>query len=113
MQIFLHEHSRIASMRNLKAQQINTLTYVSAVQLVNAQTRKNVLVYAQYDPGSQVTLISKTLLEELSLVFTKNSGITLHTITGKETGHYENVVFYFEALHTSKRFSRLSALLFH
>ena len=76
--------------RKIEAQQTGILTRISAVQISNPCTRKNTLIYAQHDPGSQVTLISKTLLKELDLVPLGKSRITLHTILSNETSELEN-----------------------
>ena len=69
------------------------------------------MVYAQHDPGSQVTLISKTLLEELDRVPVGKSQITLHTISSSETSELENVVFNLKSLHNNKHFLGLQALV--
>ena len=97
--------------RKIEAQQTGILTRISAVQISNPCTGKNTLVYAQHDPGSQVTLISKTLLEELDLVPVGKSQITLHTISSSETSELENVVFNLKSLHNNKHFLGLQALV--
>ena len=98
-------------MRKIEAQQTGILTRISAVQISNPCTGKNTLVYAQHDLGSQVTLISKTLLKELDFVPVGKSRITLRTISSSETSELENVVFDLKSLHNNKHFLRLQALV--
>ena len=98
-------------MRKIEAQQTGILTRISTVQIINPHTGKNALVYAQYDSGSQVTLIPKTLLKELDLVPVGKSRITLHTILSNETSELENVMFDLKSLHNDKHFFGLQALV--
>ena len=97
--------------RKIEAQQTGILTRISAVRIINPRTGNNVLVYAKHDPGSQVTLISKTLLKELDLVPVGKSRITLHAISSSETSELENVVFDLKSLHNDKNFLGLQAFV--
>ena len=106
-----NQKANTSVVRKIEAQQTGILTCISAIQISNQSTGKNTLVYAQHDPGSQVTLISKTFLKEIDLVPVGKSRITLHTISSSETSELENVVFDLKALHNNKHFLELQALV--
>ena len=95
----------------VEVQRLGVLTRVSAVRVTNPYTGASSLVYAQHDPGSQVTLISTSLVESLGLKTKEKSHLTLHTLSSSQTGHYSRVGFNLEAVHTSECFSGLSAIV--
>ena len=86
----------------VEAQRLGVLTRVSAVRVTNPYTGASSLVYAQHDPGSQVTLMSTSLAESLGLKTEEKSHLTLHTLFSSQTGHHARVGFNLEAVHASE-----------
>ena len=87
-----------AYVHKVEVKQTGIFARISAVRVSNHQTGACALVYAQHDPGSQVTLMSSALVNELGLVPVGNSVLSLHTLTCSETRAFDRVSFDLEAL---------------
>ena len=98
-------------MKQVEVKQSGVLTRVSAVRVINPRTGDSSMVYAQHDPGSQVTLMSTSLVEELGLVNEGKCHLTLHTLSGSQTQLYARVVFNLETTHTHECFDGLEGIV--
>ena len=95
----------------VEVKQTGIFARISAVRVSNPQTGACALVYTQHDPGSQVTLMSSALVNELGLVPVGNSVLSLHTLSCSETRAFDRVSFDLEALDTHERFCDRKALV--
>ena len=100
-----------SSVKTVQLQQPRVFTRISAVRISNPQTGISAFVYAQHDPGSQVTLMSSDLVTELGLNTEGESLLTLYTLSNTETRHFQQVSFDLEALHTDQRFNARKAMV--
>ena len=99
------------SVKQVEVKQSDVFTRVSAVRVINPRTGDSSMVYAQHDPGSQVTLMSTSLVEELGLVNEGKCRITLHTLSSSQTQLYARVVFNLETTHTHECFDGLEGIV--
>ena len=81
------------------------------MRVLNPRSGASVLVYAQHDPGSQITLMSSDLFTELGLNAEGESLLTLHTLSDSQTRHFKHASFSVEALHSDQRFSGRKAIV--
>ena len=100
-----------ANVHKVQMKQTDILARISAVRVSNPQTGVTALVYVQHDPGSQVTLISSTLVTELGLVPVGKSFLSLLTLSSSETRHFDRVSFDLEALDSGHCFRTRQALV--
>ena len=99
------------SIKQVELSQLGVFTRVSAVQIKNPRTEQVMLVYAQHDPGSQITLISSSLVQDLGLTLEGKSHLTLHTLSTSQTQHYEKVKFDLTAIHSQESFNSVNAIV--
>ena len=90
---------------------MGVLTRISAVRVIDPLTGNSKEVYAQLDSGSEVTLISTSLAQQLGLTLEEKPQITLHTISGSTKSDFYRMSFDLQALHTGERFSIQKALV--
>ena len=62
-------------------------------------------MYAQHDSGSEVTIVSDSLVNELGLKSEGSSRIILHTVTERKESDFHYVSFDVEALHNGDHFN--------
>ena len=86
-------------------------TRISAVRVINPGTGVSTLAYAQHDSGSEVTLVSASLADELSLRRGETSVVTLHTVSGSTTSTFSHVSMKVQTLHNGDQFNINKALV--
>ena len=62
----IHPPAQI-NVKQVGVKQLGVFTRISAVQVINPHMRASSLVYAQHDPGSQITLMSTPLHTTISM----------------------------------------------
>ena len=100
-----------ANIKQIHTSNTTVLTRISALTVINPQTQDRIQVYAQHDPGSEVTLVSTSLAEELGLHGTARSRIILHTVSGSKASDLQRVSFEIETLHTGREIKVQNALV--
>ena len=89
----------------LYTRKAGVLTRISAIRVINPQTGNSLNVYAQHDSGSEVTILSDSLVNELGLKSEGTSRIILHTVTKKKESDFHYASFDVEALHNGGIFN--------
>ena len=100
-----------AVVRKLKPNHDVVLLRTSAVRVINPDTGKSTLAYAQHDTASQATLISEGLKTELGLNTNKDKTITISTLAQQTTPSYGLTDFSMESLTTGETFRVRDALV--
>ena len=99
-----------ATVRHVKvADERVVLLRISAVRLINSKNGKETLAYAQHDIGSQATLISQKVKDELGLATSTESVVTLHTLSGQVTPKLGQVDLQLQSLHSGEIFPLVGA----
>ena len=81
------------------------LNRIVAARIINPQTGKSKLVYCQQDGGSQLTIISKKLVEELNLEPYDQASFGIETMTGATLTHLDLVRFNLQSLFSDETFT--------
>ena len=89
----------------LHTRKAGVLTRISAIRVINPQTGNSLNVYAQHDSGSEVTIVSDSLVNKLGLKSEGSSRIILHTVTERKESDFHYVSFDVEALHNGDHFN--------
>ena len=84
--------------RKLKPNHSVVLLGTSAVRVINPNTGKSTLAYAQHDTASQARLISESIKTELGLNTNKDKAITISTLAQQTTPSYCLADFSIESL---------------
>ena len=87
------------------------LLRTSAVRVINPNTGKSTLAYAQHDTASQVTLISDALKTELGLETNSDPNVKIRTISDETVDCKGRTAFKLESLHTGEKFVIENALV--
>ena len=74
------------------------LNRIVAARVINPQTGKSKLVYCQQDGGSQLTIISNKLVEELNLKPYDQASFKIETMNGATLTHSDLVRFNLQSL---------------
>ena len=106
-----HNATNHASIKKIQAPVTGVFTRISAVRVINPATRVSTLAYAQHDSGSEVTLVSASLADELSLRRGATSVVTLHTVSGSTTSTFSHVSMKVQTLHNGDEFNINKALV--
>ena len=85
---------------------------IVAARIINLQTGKSKLVYCQKDGGSQLTIISNKLVEELNLEPSDQASFRIETMTGTTLTHSDLVRFNLQSLFSNETFA-LSNVVTH
>ena len=110
-EILNHNVTSNASVNKVHIKRKGLLTRISAIQVINARTWVSSKVYAQHDLGSEITLVSTNLADELGLVSEGSSKIALHTVSGSKVSDFKYTSFVVETLHARERFQIQKALV--
>ena len=87
--------------RKLTPNNNNTvLLSTNAMRVINPNTGRFTLVYAQHDTASQATLISEKLKNELNLTVDKKRNITIRTLAQQTTSSGGLTEFTLQSLST-------------
>ena len=100
-----------ANIKQIHTSNTTVLTRILALTVINPQTQEGIQVYAQHDPGFEVTLVSTSLAEELGLHGTARSRIILHAVSGSNASELQRVSFEIETLHTGREIKIQNALV--
>ena len=95
----------------LHTRKAGVLTRILALRVINPQTGNSLNIYAQHDSGSEVTIVSDSLVNELGLENEGTSRIILHTVTERKKSDFHCVSFDVEALHNGDHFNIQQALV--
>ena len=106
-----HNATNHASIKKIQAPVTGVFTRISAVRVINPTTGVSTLAYAQHDSGSEVTLVSASLADELSLRREETSVVTLHTVSGSTTSTFSHVSMKVQTLHNGDQFNINKALV--
>ena len=106
-----HNATNHASIKKIQAPATGVFTRISAVRVINPGTGVSTLAYAQHDSGSEVTLVSASLADELSLRRGETSLVTLHTVSGSTTSTFSHVSMKVQTLHNGDQFNINKALV--
>ena len=87
------------------------LLRTSAVRVINPNTGKSTLAYAQHDTASQVTLISDALKTELGLETNSDPNVKIRTLSDETVDCKGRTAFKLESLHTGEKFVIENALV--
>ena len=88
------------------------LNRIVATRVVNPQTGKSKLVYCQQDGGSQLTIISNKLVEELNLEPYDQASFRIETMTEAMLTHWDLVRFNLQSSFSDETFA-LSNVVTH
>ena len=106
-----HNATSNASVNKVHTKRKGILTRISAIQVINVRTGVSSKMYAQHHLGSDITLVSTNLADELGLVSEESSKIALHTVTESTISDFKDTSFVVETLHTKERFQIQKALV--
>ena len=106
-----HSATNHASIKKIQASVTGVFTRISTVRVINPGTGVSTLAYAQHDSGSEVTLVSASLSDELSLRRGETSVVTLHTVSGSKTSTFSQVFMKVQTLHNGDQFNINKALV--
>ena len=106
-----HNATNHASIKKIQAPVTGVFTRISAVRVINPATGVSTLAYAQHDSGSEVTLVSASLADELNLRRGETSVVTLHTVSGSTTSTFSHVSMKVQTLHNGDQFKINKALV--
>ena len=81
------------------------------MRVINPDTEKSILAYAQRDTTFQATLISESLKTELGLNTNKDKAVTISTLAQQNTPSYGLADFSTESLTTGETFRVRDALV--
>ena len=87
------------------------LLRTSAVRVINPNTGKSTLAYAQHDTASQVTLISDALKTELGLETNSDPNVKIRTLSDETVDCKGRTAFKLESLYTGEKFVIENALV--
>ena len=103
--------SNHASIKKIQTPVTGVFTRISAVRVINPGTGVSTFAYAQHDSGSEVTLVSASPADKLSLRRGKTSVVTLHTVSGSTTSTFSQVSMKIQTLHNGDQFNINKALV--
>ena len=84
---------------------------VKAARIMNPVNGKSRLVYVQHDPGSQVTLVSNKLVQDLGLTAFDNVSFEMQIMTSCKTTTADLVKFNVQSLHTGEIFCNVVSVV--
>ena len=84
---------------------------VTAARIMNPLNGKSRLVYVQHDPGSQVTLVSNKLVQDLGLTVFDNVSFKMQTMTSCKAITADLVKLNVESLHTGEIFCNVVSVV--
>ena len=84
---------------------------VTAARIMNPVNGKSRLVYVQHDPGSQVTLVSNKLVQDLGLTAFDNVSFEMQTMTSCKATTVDLVKFNVQSLHTGEIFCNVVSVV--
>ena len=84
---------------------------VTAARIMNPVNGKSRLVYIQHDPGSQVTLVSNKLVQDLGLTAFDNVSFEMQTMTSCKATTADLVKFNVQSLHTGEIFGNVVSVV--
>ena len=84
---------------------------VTAARIMNPVNGKSRLVYVQHDPGSQVTLVSNKLVQDLGLTAFDNVSFEMQTMTSCKATMADLVKFNVQSLHTGEIFGNVVSVV--
>ena len=84
---------------------------VTAARIMNPVNDKSRLVYVQHDPGSQVTLVSNKLVQDLGLTAFDNVSFEMQTMTSCKATMADLVKFNVQSLHTGEIFGNVVSVV--
>ena len=84
---------------------------VTAARIMNPVNGKSRLVYVQHDPGSQVTLVSNKLVQDLGLTTFDNVSFEMQTMTSCKATTADLVKFNVQSLHTGEIFGNVVSVV--
>ena len=84
---------------------------VTAARIMNPVNDKSRLVYVQHDPGSQVTLVSNKLVQDLGLTAFDNVSFEMQTMTSCKATTADLVKFNVQSLHTGEIFGNVVSVV--
>ena len=84
---------------------------VTAARIMNPVNGKSRLVYVQHDPGSQVTLVSNKLVQDLGLTAFDNVSFEMQTMTSCKATTADLVKFNVQSLHTGEIFGNVVSVV--
>ena len=84
---------------------------VTAARIMNPVNSKSRLVYVQHDPGSQVTLVSNKLVQDLGLTAFDNVSFEMQTMTSCKATTADLVKFNVQSLHTGEIFGNVVSVV--
>ena len=87
------------------------LLRTSAVRVINPNTGKSTLAYAQHETASQVALISDVLKNELGLETNSNLKVKICTLSNVTVDCKGRTAFKLKSLHTGEKFIIKNALV--
>ena len=102
--------SRQISVRKVAPDFSGVLLRTSAVRVINPRTGKSALVYAQHDTGSQATLVSERVKNELGLGV-ENESVTIRTLADQATKGCGLTNFELQSLSNDEVYSIFDALV--
>ena len=84
---------------------------VTAARIMNPVNGKSRLVYVQHDPGSQVTLVSNKLVQDLGFTAFDNVSFEMQTMTSCKATTADLVKFNVQSLHTGENFCNVVSVV--
>ena len=106
-----NENSVVAS-RNLRIEKVKAAyNRVTAARIFNPATGKQKLVYCQHDPGSQLTFVSSTLVQDLGIVPFDRTSFKLDTLIGAKDSFADVITFALQSLDTNEMFCDITAVV--
>ena len=87
------------------------LLRTSAIRVINPNTGKSTLAYAQHDTASQVTLISDALKTELGIETNSDPNVKIRSLSDETVDCKGRTAFKLESLHTGEKFVIENALV--
>ena len=84
---------------------------VTAARIINPVNGKSRLVYVQHDPGSQVTLVSNKLVQDLGLTAFDNVSFEMQTMTSCKATTADLVKFNVQSLHAGEIFCNVVSVV--
>ena len=97
-------------MRSAEIKSVKTVyNRVTAARVVNFATGHSKSVYCQHDPGSQLTFIASTLVEDLGLEPFDIASFKLNTLVGQKNTSANLVKFNVQSIDTEELFCDMTA----
>ena len=98
----------VVTMRSVKIESVKAAyNRVTAARVVNPATGQ--LVYCQHDPGSQLTFIASSLVEDLGLEPFDTASFKLDTLVGDKNTSANFAKFNIQSIDTEKLFGNMTA----